>query len=88
MDALALLSRPEGITPGIESARAVAGAMGQRQPETPVRDILRAIRTAATDSRIERIVGHGRGPSAAGLFGPTPWSWGAHHETCDTRRRS
>jgi protease-4 len=38
------------------ASRALARAMGQQQPETQLRDILRAIKIAATDSRIERIV--------------------------------
>lgn len=36
--------------------RAMARAFGQAQPETQLRDILRAIETAATDARIERLV--------------------------------
>ena len=36
--------------------RAMSRAFGQAQPETQLRDILRAIETAATDARIERLV--------------------------------
>lgn len=38
------------------ASRAIARAMGQEQPETQLRDILRAIERAATDARIDRIV--------------------------------
>lgn len=36
--------------------RAMARAFGQSQPETQLRDLLRAIEAAATDARIERLV--------------------------------
>lgn len=36
--------------------RALARAMGQAQPETQLRDLLRAFKAAATDARIERVV--------------------------------
>ena len=36
--------------------RAMARAFGQSQPETQLRDLLRAIKVAATDARIERLV--------------------------------
>ena len=37
-------------------SRAMARAMGQPQPETQLRDLLRAIEAATTDARIERMV--------------------------------
>ncbi|MEJ5209094.1 signal peptide peptidase SppA [Denitratimonas sp. CY0512] len=37
-------------------SRAMARAMGQPQPETQLRDLLRAIEAASTDARIERMV--------------------------------
>lgn len=38
------------------ASRALARSMGQENPETQLRDILRAIQRAATDARIDRIV--------------------------------
>ena len=38
------------------ASRALSRAMNQQQPETQLRDILRAIKSATTDARIERIV--------------------------------